>query len=59
MLKLQVVWVNFASINRGGTGLDNGIMGAGVGSTNNGLHMGERQGALYFAFYGSAAGKYI
>jgi hypothetical protein len=47
------VWVSLTAFNLGGTSNDNSIMGAGVASTNNGLHMGERQGGFFFGFYGS------
>jgi hypothetical protein len=41
-------WVKFSSVNKG---TDNAIAGHGSASTNNGLHIGERNGKAYFGFY--------
>lgn len=42
-------WVKFDNVNKG-TG-DNGIFSVGNGTNNNGMHIGERGGKLYFGFY--------
>lgn len=41
-------WVKFTSINKGS---DNAIFGHGVSSPNNGLHLAERSGYVYFGFH--------
>ena len=43
------VWANFDTVGIG----DNGLFGHGTSSSNNGLHLVERNAKLYFGFYGS------
>nr|WP_320133180.1 LamG-like jellyroll fold domain-containing protein [uncultured Holophaga sp.] len=48
-------WVKLDAVNRG---IDNAILGHGVASPNQGLHIGERNGKAYFGFYSNdVAGK--
>ena len=42
------LWAYFNTVN---TGLDNGMIGHGTASTNNGLHLGERNQRIYFGFF--------
>jgi hypothetical protein len=43
-------WVYFTSVNND---VDNAIVGHGVNTVNNGLHLGERTGKAYFGLYGN------
>lgn len=42
------LWAYFDAVNKG---TDNGMVGHGTASTNNGLHLGERNRRIYFGFY--------
>lgn len=42
------LWAYFNSVNKG---TDNGMIGHGTQATNNGLHLGERNGRIYFGFF--------
>lgn len=46
-------FVRFTSVNRG---TDNAIFGHGSASANNGLHLAERGGYVYFGFYANDLG---
>jgi hypothetical protein len=47
------LWAYFNNVdkNNGSSGNDNGMIGHGTSSTNNGLHLGERIRRIYFGFY--------
>jgi flagellar hook-associated protein FlgK len=42
------LWAYFDTVNKG---TDNGMVGHGTASANNGLHLGERNRRIYFGFY--------
>ena len=47
------LWAYFNNVdkNNGSSGNDNGMIGHGTSSTNNGLHLTERIRRIYFGFY--------
>jgi hypothetical protein len=46
-------WVKFITVNKG---VDNAIFAHGAIALNGGLHLGERNSAAYFGFYGNDTG---
>lgn len=42
------LWAYFDAVNKG---TDNGMIGHGTASANNGLHLGERNRRIYFGFF--------
>ena len=42
------LWAYFDAVSKG---TDNGMIGHGTASANNGLHLGERNRRIYFGFY--------
>jgi hypothetical protein len=47
------VWVKFTTVSKG---LDNAVFGHGAVAGSGGLHLGERNSAAYFGFYGNDIG---
>ena len=49
-------WVKFTTVSKG---LDNAVFGHGATAGSGGLHLGERNSAAYFGFYGNDTGGTI